>query len=237
MKKVIICQIISAGLIVEAANKSYAHSTYKPYYMQQDQDDPHFVTNKIKHVIVNYLDLFLKKFIGYDEVKADFQLYMLEQKKSEKMKQLARRRSSRNHIIMSKYNPFDAILDLDPIFIWIAVGITICGILICVYFCCNPCASSEEENKEGEDEPPPVEEGSDWTSESGPPDEGCCINCLKGTWDVFKAIGGAFMFVFRAIGNGCSYCWYPTKEGCNNCCNNCHREYNPEEDAAFSGHQ
>ena len=113
-------------------------------------------------------------------------MYLLEQRKRYKIKSYTsappstwKRRSSRNHVIMSKYNPFDMILDLDPIFIWIAVAITICGILICVYCFCNPCAGGEEEKKEGEDDPPPVEEGSDWTSESGPPDEGCCINCLK----------------------------------------------------------
>ena len=40
--------------------------------------------------------------------------------------------------------------------------------------------------------------------------------------------------IIMTICEGISYCWYPTKERCVNCCYACNRRMNPHEDEAFS---
>ena len=128
--------------------------------------------------------------------------------------------------------PFD-INEVEPEVFWGVVGsfIALCTCIL-VYCFCNPCEGGEEEEKKessGEYDP-------DGSSISGPPDEGCCINCLRGTWNVLKAIWDGIKFVFLSICEGFAYCWYPSKERCARCCHNCDECLNPEKDAGFSGH-
>ena len=123
-------------------------------------------------------------------------------------------------------------MDIEPEVFWGAViGISCVVTVILVYCCCNPCEGGEEEKANSDADYDP-----DGSSVSGPPDEGCCINCMRGTLDVFKGIWGGIKFVFVSICEGIAYCWYPTKERCSRCCNNCNEGLNPERDPGYSGH-
>ena len=62
-----------------------------------------------------------------------------------------------------------------------------------------------------------------------------CIKCLGVTWEIIYGIYSVFKFIIMTICEGLSYCWYPTKERCVTCCQNCNRRLNPHEDDAFSG--
>ena len=75
------------------------------------------------------------------------------------------------------------------------------------------------------------EEGKKKEEDQGP---NGCIKCLEGTWAVIYGIYSGIKFVVMAICNGIAYCWYPTKERCVACCENCNRRLNPQEDEAFS---
>ena len=61
-----------------------------------------------------------------------------------------------------------------------------------------------------------------------------CILCLEATWAGIYGVYSAIKFVIMAICNGIAYCWYPTKERCVSCCDNCGNGLRPEEDEAFS---
>ena len=61
-----------------------------------------------------------------------------------------------------------------------------------------------------------------------------CIKCLEATWTVIYGIYSAIKFVIMTICNTIAYCWYPTKERCVNCCNNCHNRMNPHDDEGYS---
>ncbi len=53
----------------------------------------------------------------------------------------------------------------------------------------------------------------------------------------YKLIIGIYnviKMIIMTICEGISYCWYPTKERCVNCCYACNRRMNPHEDEAFS---
>ena len=76
--------------------------------------------------------------------------------------------------------------------------------------------------------------GSEASSEEGPPDEGCCMNCLAGTWAGMRGFWAGIVFVFTAICNGVAYCWYPTKERCNDCCDRCHKDIHAEDDEGYT---
>ena len=90
-----------------------------------------------------------------------------------------------------KWMPFDPD-DIEPEVFWTVIGcVAACITCICVYCFCNPCAKGEEEEKNSDGDYDP-----DASSISGPPDEGCCINCLKGTWMGIKGVFGAIYWVF-----------------------------------------
>ena len=52
---------------------------------------------------------------------------------------------------------------------------------------------------------------------------GCIVWCCKGIYNCCVGIKNCFV-------SCCSFCWYPCKERCCNCCDNCDKDLHPYKD-------
>ena len=92
--------------------------------------------------------------------------------------------------------------------------------------------SDEQEklNKEGNDNKGNDNKGDDDEED----DKGCCTKCCDAYCGCIMCIGKAIYNCCLAIKNCCVACnsawWYPCKERCCNCCDNCDKDMHPYKD-------
>ena len=75
--------------------------------------------------------------------------------------------------------------------------------------------------------------GADIQDEDNEP--GCCFFYGQCILKVIRSICALFKAIYDFIAECLNICWYPTKERCADCCNNCGDRLRPHEDPAYSG--